>query len=115
MSAIAIRSMLAPSPRILFWPLVVAIGLASVAIARGGGGGFAGRSTSDAILELCAGWSVFAAAFMLLRSPVLRRAGALLAAAGCSWFLLEWNTPRSHSGVVFTVGLACSALTPALV
>ena len=57
---------------------------------------------------------MLAAGFVLLHSPA-RRVGVLFAAAGCAWFLLEWNNPGSDSALVFTIGLVCSALTPALV
>ena len=103
------------SAPLFFWPVAVALGATSVLIARSNeGGGFGGQSTLNGILELCAGWSVLAAAFVLIRSPA-RRVGALFAAAGSAWFLLEWNNPGSESAFVFTVGLVASALTLPLV
>lgn len=113
--ASAIRSPVEASARILFWPVAVAIGLASIAIARNAaGGGFGGQSAPNTILELCAGLSMLAAGFALM-GGASRRAGLLFATAGCTWFLLEWNNPGSNSAFAFTVGLVCSALTPALV
>jgi signal transduction histidine kinase len=110
----AIRWPVAFSTRVLLWPLAATVGLWSVLIARNNPeGGFGGESALNGILELCAGWSMLAAGLVLLHGPA-KRVGVLFAAAGCSWFVLDWNNPASSS-IVFTVGLVCSALTPALV
>ena len=111
----ALRSPDVRSVRVLFWPLAVALGLVSAIIARNNAsGGFGGKSTLNGILELCTGWSLLAAGFVLLRGPV-KRTGVLFVGAGCAWFVVEWNNPGSDSAVVFTIGLVGSALTPALV
>ena len=44
-----------------------------------------------------------------------RRFGELLAAAGCGWFLLEWNNPGVGSPLVFTIGLVLYAAAAPLV
>ncbi|HEY5249321.1 MAG TPA: histidine kinase [Dermatophilaceae bacterium] len=41
--------------------------------------------------------------------------GVLLALAGVAWLVQEWNSPAAWAAVVFTLGLACSSLCPALV
>lgn len=38
--------------------------------------------------------------------------GLLLEAAGCLWFISEWNTPSAGSAVIFTIGLICWATFP---
>lgn len=41
--------------------------------------------------------------------------GVLLALAGVAWLVQEWNSPAAFGALVFTLGLACSSLCPALV
>ena len=41
--------------------------------------------------------------------------GVLLALAGVAWLVQEWNSPVAWPAFVFTLGLACSSLCPALV
>ena len=106
--AAAIRSPGRAAKSVLFWPGAISIGLASISSLGSRRGGFGGQSTLNVILELSAGWSILAAGYVLLRHSG-RRAGLLFIAAGCAWFLLEWNAADSGSTFIFTTGLVCSA------
>jgi signal transduction histidine kinase len=68
-----------------------------------------------AAAELGAGWALIAAGLRLaLRRPP-NRSGYLLAAAGVSWFFVEWNNPGIGSPAAFTFGLVAWALAPPIV
>jgi signal transduction histidine kinase len=75
---------------------------------------FAGRTALGAVALLGAGWALIGCG---LTSWLLRpgRFGALLAAAGFAWFLLEWNNPAIGSAAAFTIGLCLYASCPPLV
>ena len=66
-----------------------------------------------AALGLAVGWS-FAGTGLLAwwRRPV-NRTGALMVAAGFAWFLQSLGT--ANGNVLYTVGIACDALFPAVV
>ena len=66
-------------------------------------------STSRVVAELLAGYSLIACGLLLWRRAPDRRFGVLLTAAGCGWFLLEWNNPGVGSPLVFTIGLVLYA------
>ena len=72
-------------------------------------------STSRVVAELLAGYSLIACGLLLWRRAPDRRFGVLLTAAGCGWFLLEWNNPGVGSPLVFTIGLVLYAAAPPLV
>jgi signal transduction histidine kinase len=94
----------------------LAIGLASLAIARSSPGGpFGGGSTTAALTLLATGWAlVICGTAAWVRRPA-SRFGALLVAAGLAWFLVEFNDSAVGSPVFFTVGLLGYAACPALV
>jgi signal transduction histidine kinase len=63
---------------------------------------------------LGAGWALLACGLLFwLRRPG-NAVGPLLIAAGCAWFIAEWDTPGAGSSPVFTIGLvlyaACAPL-----
>jgi signal transduction histidine kinase len=68
-----------------------------------------------AVAELAAGWALIAVGLRVaLRRPP-NRSGYLLAAAGVSWFFVEWNNPAIGSPAAFTFGLVVWALAPPVV
>ena len=68
-----------------------------------------------AVAELAAGWALIAVGLRVaLRRPG-NRSGYLLAAAGISWFFVEWNNPGIGSPAAFTFGLVAWALAPPVV
>src|SRR5262249_39191489 len=98
------------------WAAAFGFGLVSLLVARWHpGGSFAGTSWVAAVAELAAGWALIAAGLRLeLRRPP-NRSGYLLAAAGVSWFFVEWNNPAIGSPVAFAFGLVVWALAPPVV
>src|SRR5215472_14187914 len=88
------------------WAAAFGFGLVSLLVARSHpGGSFAGASWVAAVAELAAGWALIAVGLRLaLRRPA-NRSGYLLAAAGISWFFVEWNNPAIESPAAFTFGL----------
>jgi signal transduction histidine kinase len=94
----------------------LALGVFSLAVARGGAGNsFGGASVSAGAAELAAGYALLAVGFAALMRPRQARLGAILAAASFAWFLLEWNNPAAGSDVVFTIGLVLYAAAAPLV
>jgi signal transduction histidine kinase len=95
------------------WAAAFGFGLVSLLVARSHpGGSFGGTSWVAAVAELGAGWALIAAGLRLsLRRPP-NRSGYLLAAAGVSWFFVEWNNPAIGSPAAFTFGLVAWALAP---
>jgi signal transduction histidine kinase len=94
----------------------LALGVFSLAVARGGAGNsFGGGSAFAGAAELAAGYALLAvgvAAWMRHRQA---RHGAILVAASFAWFLVEWNNPAAGSALVFTIGLVLYAAAPPLV
>jgi hypothetical protein len=84
----------------------LALGVASMAIVRGSpDGSLAGASAAAAVALLGAGWALVSCGVVAWVRRPSSRFGRLLAAAGCAWFLVEFNNPAVGSPVVFTVGL----------
>src|SRR6516162_3474739 len=102
------------------WFAVLAAGLAvgvfSLAVARGGAGySFGGGSAFTGVAELAAGYALLAVGLAAWMRPRQARLGAILVAASFAWFLLEWNNPAAGSAVVFTIGLVVYAAAAPLV
>ena len=97
------------------WPAGAAVGVSSVLFAQGDPDLAFADSTSRVIAELLAGYSLIACGLLLWRRAPGRRFGVLLAAAGCGWFVVEWNNPGVGSPLVFTIGLVLYAAAPPLV
>jgi signal transduction histidine kinase len=103
-------------PQLVVLVAALALGLASLAIARShSAGSLGGVSTLDSIALLGAGWALVAVGGTAWARRPASRFGRLLAAAGCAWLLVEFNNPAVGSPVVFTVGLLVYAVCPALV
>ena len=98
------------------WPVGLAVGVVSLAIARTTPGyGFAGSSLWTAAAGLAAGWALIAVGLIAWARRPASRFGLLLAAGGIGWFLLEWNNPGIGSALAFTIGLALSAVGAPLI
>ena len=98
------------------WPVGLAVGVGSLAIARTTPGyGFAGASPWAAAAALAAGWALIAVGLIAWARRPTSRFGLLLAAGGFAWFLLEWNNPGIGSALGFTIGLVLSAVCPPLI
>src|SRR5262245_60367372 len=94
----------------------LALGVFSLAVARGGAGySFGGGSASAGAAELAAGYALLAVGFAAWMRPRQARLGAILVAASFAWFLLEWNNPAAGSAFVFTIGLVLYAAAAPLV
>jgi len=93
----------------------LALGVFSLAVARGGAGySFGGSSAFAGAAELAAGYALLAVGFTAWMRPRQARLGVILVAASFAWFLLEWSNPAAGS-VVFTTGLVLYAAAPPLV
>ena len=102
--------------RLAIWPAGLALGLASVWLARHGSGwSLAGDSLARALVELAAGYGVLAAGLFVWARRRGSMFGPLAVAAAAGWFLAEWNNPDAPSALVFTAGLALYASAPPLV
>jgi signal transduction histidine kinase len=94
----------------------LALGVASLAIARGApDGSFGGGSTAAALALLMAGWALVGCGVVAWVRRPSSRFGTLVVAAGAAWLLVEFNNPGVGSPVLFTVGLLAYAACPALV
>ena len=101
--------------RLALWPAGLALGAVSLALAREGPAfSFAGSSLGGAAALLVAGWALLACGLVFWGRRPANAVGPLLAAAGCAWFLAEWDNPGVGSAVVFTVGLVLFAACPPL-
>jgi signal transduction histidine kinase len=99
-----------------FWPIGLAVGLGSLAIARSSPGfGFAGSSLWTAAAALAAGWALIAVGLIAWARRPASRFGLLLAAGGIGWFLQEWNNPGIGSELAFAIGLVLYAVGAPLV
>jgi signal transduction histidine kinase len=101
--------------RLVLWPAGLALGAFSLALARDQPAfSFAGSSAEGAVALLGAGWALLACGLAYWGRRPGNAVGPLLVAAGCAWFLSEWDNPGVGSAVVFTVGLvsyaACAPL-----
>jgi signal transduction histidine kinase len=94
----------------------LALGVFSLAVARGGAGySFGGGSAFAGAAELAVGYTLLAVGVAAWMRPRQGRLGAMLVAASFAWFLLEWNNPAAGSAFVFTIGLVLYAAAPPLV
>ena len=94
----------------------LAVGVFSLAVARGGAGySFGGGSAFAGIAELAAGYALLGVGLAAWMRPRQAGLGAILVAASFAWFLLEWNNPAAGSAPVFTIGLVLYAAAPPLV
>ena len=116
MAPAAVRLDLDRVARSALWAAAFGFGLVSLLVARSHpGGSFGGTSWLAAVAELAAGWALIAVGLgCALRRP-RNRSGYLLAAAGVSWFFVEWNNPAIGSPAAFTFGLVAWALAPPVV
>lgn len=97
--------------------LVVAVmAAASVGVAHRGSGFTPASSESLGIVVLVTVGLLLATAGLILcwRQPA-RTSWVLLMIAGGAWFVAEWSSPGATSPWVFSLGLALSALAPAVV
>jgi signal transduction histidine kinase len=94
----------------------LALGVFSLAVARGGAGNsFGGGSAFAGAAELAAGYALLAVGLAASMRPRQARLGVILVAASFAWFLLEWNNPAAGSALVFTIGLVLYAAAAPLV
>jgi signal transduction histidine kinase len=101
--------------RIALWPAGLALGAFSLAIARDEPAfSFAGESLTGALALLGAGWALLACGLVFWGRRPGNAVGPLLVAAGCAWFLGEWDNPGAGSAAVFTTGLVVYAVCPPL-
>jgi signal transduction histidine kinase len=102
--------------RLVLWPAGLALGAFSLAFARADPAfSFAGTSLGGAVALLGTGWVLLACALVLWGRHPGNTVGPLLAAAGCAWYLAEWDNPGISSATVFTVGLVLYAACAPLV
>jgi signal transduction histidine kinase len=98
------------------WPIGLAVGLGSLAIARSSPGlGFAASSLWTAAAALAAGWALIAVGLIAWARRPPSRFGLLLAAGGIGWFLQEWNNAGIGSELAFAIGLVLYAVGAPLV
>jgi signal transduction histidine kinase len=96
------------------WLGAFGFGLLSLLIAQSHPGAtFGGESWEAGAVELITGWSMIGAGLYVWWGRGEGRSGLLLAAAGMTWFVAEWDNPGI--GTAFTLGLAAHALAPAFV
>jgi signal transduction histidine kinase len=99
--------------RLTLWPVGLALGAFSLAIARDEPAfSFAGSSLGGAVALLGVGWALLACGLVFWGRHPGNAVGPLLAAAGCAWFLAEWDSPGVGSAAVFTTGLVLYSACP---
>src|SRR5437773_90220 len=87
----------------------VALGVFSLAVARGGAGySFGGSSAFAGAAEPVAGYALLAVGVTAWMRPRQAGFGEILVVASFAWFLLEWSNTAAGS-VVFTTGLVLYA------
>ena len=92
--------------RLALWPVALLLGGLSLAVAHNEQAfSFAGSSPEGAVALLGAGWVLVTCGLVFWGRHPGNAVGPLLAAAGCAWFLAEWDSPGVGSAPVFTVGL----------
>src|SRR5437773_11346631 len=90
----------------------VALGVFSLAVARGGAGySFGGSSAFAGAAELVAGYALLAVGVTAWMRPRQAGFGVILVVASFAWFLLEWSNPPAGS-LFFTTGLDLYAAAP---
>ena len=98
------------------WPIGLAVGLGSLAIARSSPGfGFAASSLWTAAAALAAGWALITVGLIAWARRPASRFGLLLAAGGIGWCLQEWNNAGIGSELAFAIGLVLYAVGAPLV
>jgi signal transduction histidine kinase len=96
--------------RLVLWSAGFALGVVSLAFARDASAiSFVGGSLAGAVALLGAGWLLISCGLVSWQRRPANALGLLLAAAGCAWFLAEWDNPGVGSAIVFTIGLVFSA------
>ena len=101
--------------RLALWPVGLALGAYSLSLARDEPAfSFAGSSPAGAVALLGAGWTLVACGLVFRGRRPGNAVGPLLVAAGCTWFLAEWDNPGAGSAFVFTIGLVLFAACPPL-
>ena len=94
----------------------LALGLVSLAMTRGEPAySLAGTAPAASAAGLLAGWSLIAAGLGAWARRPGSRFGPLVAAAGMTWFLAEWDNPGAGAAVAFTAGLVLQAACPPLI
>ena len=93
----------------------LALGLVSLAIARGEPAYSLAGNAPEAGAGLLAGWSLIAAGLGAWARRPGSRFGPLAVAAGLAWFLAEWNNPGAEVALAFTAGLVLHAACPPLI
>ena len=94
----------------------LALGLLSLVIARREPAhSLAGNAPAAGAAGLLAGWSLLAAGLWAWARRPGSRFGPLVAAAGVTWFLAEWNNPGAGIALAFTAGLVLQAACPPLI
>ncbi len=101
--------------RLALWPVGLALGAFSLALARDQPAfSFAGSSLTGALALLGAGWALLACGLVFWGRRPGNAVGPLLVATSFAWFLAEWDNPGADSSLVFTIGLvsytACAPL-----
>ena len=92
------------------------LGVSTLVFARENvGSSFAERSPVAGVVLLAAGWLAIGVGVLATRRRPGRRYGALLVAAGFTWFLAEWDNPASGSALIFSLGVVLGAACPPLV
>jgi signal transduction histidine kinase len=99
--------------RLTLWPVGLALGAFSLAIARDEPAySFAGSSLAGAVALLGVGWALLACGLVFWGRRPGNVVGPLLAAASCAWSLAEWDNPGAGSPLVFTIGLVLYSACP---
>src|SRR4051794_23302297 len=92
------------------------LGAGALAISRSEpGGSLAGASTTSSLALAGVGGALVACGAVASARRPLSRFGALLIAAGGSWFAVELDNPGVGSAAIFTLGLLIYAACPAVV
>jgi signal transduction histidine kinase len=97
------------------WPVGLALGVTTAVLASRNPAYAFARSGVQIAVELLAGYALIASGLIWIRCRQPGTLGMLFVAAGCGWFLLEWNNPGVGAPLVFTVGLVFYASAPPLV
>ncbi len=96
------------------WPAGLALGVTTALLTSSDPAYAYAASGGRIAVELLAGYALIASGLIWIRWRQSGAVGVLLVAAGCGWFLLEWNNPGVGAPLVFTVGLVFYASTPPL-
>ena len=98
------------------WFFAAAVGIAALVVVRHDPGySPAGPSIIGAAAALIPGYALVAVGLVTWVGRPSSRSGPLLAAAGLSWFVVEWNNPGVGWAPAFTMGLIGFGVCPAVV